>query len=156
MWEVAASILYIAGLLAKFRGKHVGLVLWCVASTHTTRRSLILLLVRPLPRPCVRWLAEEHRLLLTTTSYPSRTRWKDMQQLIWYCRSSNIIVCLLEEAKSQAQPERGSCERSCVRLCVGVGRGAEPWSTHIARLLHETKLPCKQAISPLLYLLLIV
>ena len=56
-----------------------------------------------------------------------------MQQWIRYCRSrSNIIVRLLEEAKSQAQPERGSCERS---------RGAVPWSTHIvARLLHETKL----------------
>ena len=44
----------------------------------------------------------------------------DMQQLIWYSTSSNIIVRLLEEAKSQAQPERGSCERS---------RGAVPWST---------------------------
>ena len=56
-----------------------------------------------------------------------------MQQWIRYCRSrSNIIVRLLEEAKSQAQPKRGSCERS---------RGAVPWSTHIvARLLHETKL----------------
>ena len=44
-----------------------------------------------------------------------------MQQWIRYCRSrSNIIVRLLEEAKSQAQPERGSCERS---------RGAVPWST---------------------------
>ena len=39
--------------------------------------------------------------------------------------NSNIVVLLLEEAKSQAQPERGSCE---------------PWSRHIARLLHETKL----------------
>ena len=56
-----------------------------------------------------------------------------MQQWIRYCRiRSNIIVHLLEEAKSQAQPERGSCERS---------RGAVPWSMHIvARLLHETKL----------------
>ena len=56
-----------------------------------------------------------------------------MQQWIQYYRSrSNIIVRLLKEAKSQAQPERGSCERS---------RGAVPWSTHIvARLLHETKL----------------
>ena len=56
-----------------------------------------------------------------------------MQQWIRYCRSrSNIIVHLLKEAKSQAQPERGSCERS---------RGAVPWSTHIvAMLLHETKL----------------
>ena len=64
-----------------------------------------------------------------------------MQQWIRYCRSrSNIIVRLLEEAKSQAQPERGSCERSRCSLCVGVGHGAEPWSTHIARLLHETKL----------------
>src|SRR5215216_4141527 len=105
---------------------------------------------RPLPRPCTRWLADEDRLLLTTTSYPSRTRWTDMQQLIQYCRSSNIIVRLLEEVKSQAQPERGSCELSRGSLCVGVGRGAEPWSTHIARLLHETKLLCKQAISPLL------
>jgi len=64
-----------------------------------------------------------------------------MQQWIRYCRSSsNIIVRLLEEAKSQAQPECGSCE--CLRgsPCVGVGRGAKPWSTHIARLLHETKL----------------
>ena len=95
---------------------------------------------RLLPHPCVRWLADEDRLLLTTTSYPSRTRWTDMQQLIRYCRSSNIIVRLLEEAKSQAQPERGSCECSRGSLCVGVGRGAEPWSTHIARLLHETKL----------------
>ena len=54
-----------------------------------------------------------------------------MQQWIRYCRSrSNIIVRLLEEEKSQAQPERGSRERS---------RGAVPWSTHIvARLLQET------------------
>ena len=54
-----------------------------------------------------------------TTSYPSRTRWTDMHQWIRYCRSiSNIIVRLLEEAKSQAQPKRGSCERSpqCVWL----------------------------------------
>ena len=64
-----------------------------------------------------------------------------MQQGIrYYRRRINIIVRLLEEAKSQAQPERGSCERSRGSLCVGVGRGAEPWSTHIARLLHETKL----------------
>ena len=62
------------------------------------------------------------------------------QQWIRYCRSrSNIIVRLIEEAKSQAQPERGSCERSRGSLCVG-GHGAVPWSTHIARLLHETKL----------------
>ena len=63
----------------------------------------------------------------TTTSYPSGSQWMDMQQWVRYCRSSssNIIVRLLEEAKSQAQPERGSCE---------------PWSMHIARLLHETKL----------------
>ena len=64
-----------------------------------------------------------------------------MQQWIRYCRSrSNIIVRLLEEAKSQAQPERGSYERSHGSLCVGVGRGAVPWSMHIASLLHETKL----------------
>src|SRR5215216_852913 len=94
---------------------------------------------RPLPLPCAQWLVDEDRLLLTTTSYPSRTRWTDMQQLIRYCRSSNIIVRLLKEAKSQEQPERGSYERSRGKLCVGVGRGAEPWSTHIARLLHETK-----------------
>ena len=50
-----------------------------------------------------------------------------MQQLIQYCRSrSNIIVRLLEEAKSQAQHERGSCEPSRGSLCVGVGRGAVP------------------------------
>ena len=44
----------------------------------------------------------------------------NMQQWIRYCRSnsSNIIVRLPEEAKSQAQPERGSCE---------------PWSTHIKK-----------------------
>ena len=55
-----------------------------------------------------------------------------MQQWIRYYRSrSNIIARLLEEAMSQAQPECGSCKRS---------RGAVPWSTHIARLLHETKL----------------
>ena len=65
-------------------------------------------------------------------AYYSRTRWTDMQKFIRYCRSSNIIVRLLEEAKSQAQPEHGSCERS---------RGAVSWSTHIlAMLLHETKL----------------
>ena len=65
-----------------------------------------------------------------------------MQKWIRYCRSSssNIIVLLLKEAKSQVQPEHGSCERSRGSLCVGVGRGAVPWSTHIARLLHETKL----------------
>ena len=71
----------------------------------------------------------------TTTSYPSRMRWTDMQQWIQYCRSSssssNIIVRLLEEAKSQAQTERCSCEH---------------WSTHIARLLHETKLLCEPTI----------
>ena len=44
MLEVAANMLYTAGLLAKFRGKHVGPVLWCVVSTRTMRRSLILLL----------------------------------------------------------------------------------------------------------------
>ena len=44
-----------------------------------------------------------------------------MQQWIQYCISmSNIIVRLLEEAKSQVQTERGSCERL---------RGAVPWST---------------------------
>ena len=70
-----------------------------------------------------------------------------MQQWIRYCRSrSNIIVRLLEEAKSQAQPERGSCERSRCSLCVGVGHGAEPWSMHIARLSHETKLLCEPTI----------
>ena len=43
-----------------------------------------------------------------------------MQQWIRYYRSrSNIIVRLLEEAESQVQNERGSCERS---------RGAVPWS----------------------------
>ena len=75
-----------------------------------------------------------------------------MQQWIRHYRSSssNIIVCLLEEAKGEAQPERGSCERSRGSLCVGAGHGAEPWSMHIAKLLHETKLLCKQAISPLL------
>ena len=52
-----------------------------------------------------------HAFAYTTTSYPSRTRWTDMQQLIRYCRSSNIIVRLLKEEKSQAQPEHGSCER---------------------------------------------
>ena len=64
-----------------------------------------------------------------------------MQQWILYYRSSsNIIVRLVEEAKSQAQPKRGSCKRSRGSLCVGVGCGAVPWSTHIARLLHDTKL----------------
>ena len=64
-----------------------------------------------------------------------------MQQWIRYYRSrSNIIVRLLEEAKSQAQPERGSCEHWHGSLCVGVGRGAVPLSMHIAKLLHETKL----------------
>ena len=69
----------------------------------------------------------------STTSYPSRSRWTDMQQWIRHCRSSssNIIVRLLEEAKSQVKPEGGSCE---------------PWSTHIARLLHETKLLCEPTI----------
>ena len=77
-----------------------------------------------------------HDFAYTTTSYPSRTRWTNMQQWIRYYRSSsNIIVHLLEEAKSQAQPERGSCE---------------PWSTHIARLLHETKLLCETNIVVLL------
>ena len=66
-------------------------------------------------------------------AYPSRSRWTDMQQWSRYCRSSssNIIVRLLKEAKSQVQPECGSCE---------------PWSTHIARLLHETKLLCEPTI----------
>ena len=128
MLEVAANILYTAGLSAKFRGKHVGPVLRCVASTRTTRRSLILLHAFSLTH--ARLLANEDRLLLSstsTTSYPSRSRWTDMQQLIRHCRSSssNIIVRLLEEAKSQAQPEHGSCERLRGSLCVGVGRGAE-------------------------------
>ena len=91
---------------------------------------------RLLPHPCARLLANEDRLLLSstsTTSYPSRSRWTDMQQWIRHCRSSssNIIVRLLEEAKSQAQTERCSCEH---------------WSTHIARLLHETKLLCEPTI----------
>ena len=69
----------------------------------------------------------------STTSYPSRSRWTDMQQWIRHCKSSssNIIVRLLEEAKSQAQTECCSCEH---------------WSTHIARLLHETKLLCEPTI----------
>ena len=81
----------------------------------------------------------------TTTSYPSRSRWTDMQQWIRYCRSSrsNIIVRLLKEAKSQVQPERGSCERS---------RGVVPWSTHIAKLLHETKLLFEPTIVEVLVL----
>ena len=130
MLEVAANgVLYTAGLSAKFRGNHVGPVLWCVASTRTTRRSLILLL-HTFSLAHARGGSQTRTgfcLYSTTTSYPSRSRWMDMQQWIRYCRSisSNIIVCHLEEAKIQAQPERGSCE---------------PWSTHIARLLHETKL----------------
>ena len=94
-----------------------------------------------LPHPCARLLANEDMLLLSstsTTSYPSRSWWTDMQQWIRHCRSSssNIIVRLLEEAKSQAQPKHGSCE---------------PWSTHIARLLHETKLLCEPTIVVLLH-----
>src|SRR4051812_46224890 len=63
---------------------------------------------RLLPRPCARLLANKDRLLLSstsTTSYPSRSWWTDMQQWIRHCRSSssNIIVRLLEEAKSQAK-----------------------------------------------------
>ena len=86
--------------------------------------------------------------------YPSRMWWTDMQQWIrYYCRSSsNIIVRLLEEAKSQAQPECSSCEPSHDSLCVGLGRGAMPWSTHIARLLHETKLLFDPTIVVLLVL----
>ena len=89
-----------------------------------------------LPRPCARLLANEDMLLLSstyTTSYPSRSRWMDLHQWIRQCRSSssNIIVRLLEEAKSQAQTKRCSCEH---------------WSTHIARLLHETKLLCEPTI----------
>ena len=61
MLEVAANILYTAGLSAKFRGKHVGPVLWCVASTRTTRRSLILLL---------------HAFSLAHARGGSQTRWK--------------------------------------------------------------------------------
>ena len=84
------------------------------------RRSLILLL-------------QAFSLAHALDGYPSRTRWTDMQQWIRYCRSrSKILVRLLKEVKSQVQPERGSCERSC---------SAVPWSTHIvAKLLHETKL----------------
>ena len=75
-----------------------------------------------------------------------------MQQWIQYYRgsSSNIIVHLLKEAKSQAQPERGSCERSRGTLCVGVGRVVVPWSTHIARLVHQTKLLFEPTIVVLL------
>ena len=87
---------------------------------------------RLLPSPCAWWLSLPHAV--------------DGHVAVESCRSSNIIVRLLEEAKIQAQPEHGSCERSCGSLCVGVGRGAEPWSTHIARLLHETKLLCEPTI----------
>ena len=54
----------------------------------------------------------------------------DMQQWIRYCRSrSNIIVHLLEEAKSQAQPNVAVENARVVRFLGG-----------LARLLHETKL----------------
>ena len=67
MLEVVANgVLYIAGLSAKFRGNHVGPVLLCVASTRTTRRSLILLL-------------HAFSLAHARGGYPSRTRWTDMQ-----------------------------------------------------------------------------
>ena len=116
-------------------------VLWCVASTRTRPRNLITTTPSPsrtelrcLNCTCL-WLHDRRANHLLgppimdakagavswSFRYPSRTRWTDMQQWIRYCRSrSNIIVRLLEEAKSQAQPERGSCERS---------RGAVPWST---------------------------
>ena len=117
MLKVAANILYTAGLLAKFRGKHVGPVLCYVASTRTTRRSLILLHALSLAH-ARGGSVDEDMILLTTTSYASCTRWTNMQHLIRYCRSSNIIVRLLEEAKSQVQPEHGSCKRSRGSLCV--------------------------------------
>ena len=121
MLEVAANgVLYTAGLSA---------------STRTTRRSLILLL---------------HAYSLAHARGGSQTRTcfclslplavdghtavdSNMQEWIRYCRSSssNIIVRLLKEAKSQVQPERDSCES---------------WSTHIARLLHVTKLLCEPTI----------
>ena len=66
---------------------------------------------RLLPQPCARLLTNEDRLLLSstsTTSYPSRLWWTDVQQWIRHFRSSssNIIVRLLEEAKSQVQTKR--------------------------------------------------
>ena len=116
-------------------------VLWCVASTRISPRNLITTTPSPsrtelrcLNCTCL-WLHDRRANHLLgppvmdakagavswSFRYPSRTRWTDMQQWIRYYRSrSNIIVRLLEEAKSQAQPERGSCERS---------RGAVPWST---------------------------
>ena len=79
---------------------------------------------RLLPRPCAQWLADEDRLLLIVLQQaipPARggrtcNSGFDTVDVV----NSNIIVRLLEEAKSQAQPEHGSCERS---------RGAVPWST---------------------------
>ena len=116
-------------------------VLWCVASTHTRLRNLITTTPSPswTELRCLNYTCfwphdrrANHLLgppvmdakagaVSWSFHYPSRTRWTDMQQwILYYWRRSNIIVRLLEEAKSQAQTERGSCERS---------RGAVPWST---------------------------
>ena len=118
-------------------------VLWCVASTRTRPRNLITTTPSPsrtelrcLNCTCL-WLHDRranHLLgppVIDAKAGAVSRSFRYMLSLphevdghaawIWYCRSrSNIIVRLLEEAKSPAQPERGSCERS---------RGAVPWST---------------------------
>ena len=133
MLEVAANILYIVGLSAKFRGKHVGPVLWCVASTRTTRRSLILL----------------HAFSLTHARGCSQTRTGFclvvlLQQAIrparggWTCSSGfdtveAVVVTSLfvfsKRRRAKRKPNVAVANARVVRF-LGV----------LARLLHETKL----------------
>ena len=132
--------------------------LWCVASTRTRPRNLITTTLSPsrtevqcLNCTCL-WLhgtranhllgpaiidakaGAVSRSFRYTLSLPHEVDGHAAVDSINCGSRSNIIVRLLEEAKSQAQPEHGSCERSC---------GAVPWSTHIlARILHEKNCYC--------------
>ena len=62
MLEVAANILYTAGLSAKFRGKHASAMM-CRVNLYNEEK-LDFTTTRLLPRPCARLLANEDRLLL--------------------------------------------------------------------------------------------
>ena len=110
-------------------------LLWCVASTRTTRRSLITT-PSPSPMSVVARRRGQAFAYSTKTSYPPRSRWTDMQQWIRHCRSSssNIIVRLLEEEKSQAQTER------CMRTLEHAYSEALAWDK-IAMWAHYCSTP---------------
>ena len=117
---------------------------WCVVSTRTRPRNLITTIPSPsqtelrcLNCTCL-WLHDRRanhllgppvidakagavsRSFRYTLSLPHEVDGHAAVDSINCGSRSNIIVRLLEEAKSQVQTERGSCERSC---------GAVPWST---------------------------